>query len=250
MAPDKVERMRRIGQEPWTRYFDDRLGLSHLELMRYEREPAQPLPASDTLLSDKAHHLITRDGEGPDYGKHGFKLQVPEHLYNYGEIYNLSVGRGTLTEEERFKIKEHMVQTIVMLDSMPLPPNLKRVPEYAGTHHETLAGNGYPRALPAEKLSIPSRIMAIADIFEALTASDRPYKKAKTLSESVKLLFLFVKDGHLDPDLFELFLSTGVYIRYAERFLKAEQIDAVDLSKYLPLPPEFRDKAVKPPAHA
>jgi HD-GYP domain-containing protein (c-di-GMP phosphodiesterase class II) len=114
-----------------------------------------------------------------------------------------------------------------------LPDNLKRIPEYAGAHHETLIGSGYPRKLTAESLSIPSRIMAIADIFEALTASDRPYKKAKTLSESVKILSFFKKDRHIDPDLFDLFLTSGVYRTYAERFLKPEQMDEVDVSKFI-----------------
>jgi len=120
-----------------------------------------------------------------------------------------------------------------MLESMPLPSNLKRVPEYAGTHHETLTGTGYPRRLSAEALSIPSRIMAIADIFEALTASDRPYKETKTLSESIDILWTFKQNQHIDPDLFDLFLRSGVYLRYAEKFMHPDQIDEVDISKYL-----------------
>lgn len=80
---------------------------------------------------------------------------------------------------------------------------------------------------------MPARIMAIADIFEALTASDRPYKKAKTLSESIKILSFFKKDQHIDGELFDLFLTSGVYRRYAERFLKPEQIDEVDITPYL-----------------
>jgi HD-GYP domain-containing protein (c-di-GMP phosphodiesterase class II) len=163
----------------------------------------------------------------------GFKVKVPEHLYNYGEIYNLSIGRGTLTEEERFKIIEHVIQTIIMLEQLPLPKELQRVPEYAGSHHETLIGTGYPRKWDKSQLSVPSRIMAIADIFEALTASDRPYKKAKKLSEAVKILFFFKKDGHIDPDLFDLFLTSGVYKRYAEKYLLPEQIDEVDVSRYV-----------------
>jgi HD-GYP domain-containing protein (c-di-GMP phosphodiesterase class II) len=116
---------------------------------------------------------------------------------------------------------------------MPFPKHLKRVPEYAGTHHETMIGTGYPRKLDAAGLSIPSRIMAIADIFEALTASDRPYKKGKTLSESVKILSFFKKDKHIDPVLFDLFLASGIYKRYAERYLKPEQIDEVDVTKFV-----------------
>jgi HD-GYP domain-containing protein (c-di-GMP phosphodiesterase class II) len=120
-----------------------------------------------------------------------------------------------------------------MLDAMPFPKELRRVPEYAGTHHETLIGTGYPRRLTKDELSVPARIMAIADIFEALTASDRPYKKSKTLSEAVKILAAFKKDKHIDPDLFDLFLRSGVYMRYAQRYLKPEQIDSVDISWYV-----------------
>lgn len=233
MAPERVERVKRIAGETWLRHFDDRLGLSHEELKRYEGTPAAALPVPEPLLGDKPHHILPRGEDKALDPKYGFKVKVPQHLYNYGEVYNLSIGRGTLSEEERFKINEHIIQTIVMLEAMPFPRELRRVPEYAGTHHETLVGTGYPRRLTKDELSVPARITAIADIFEALTASDRPYKKAKTLSESVKILSFFKKDNHIDPDLFDLFLRSGVYLRYAERFLKPEQIDAVDVEKYL-----------------
>jgi len=143
------------------------------------------------------------------------------------------VRKGTLTDEERAIINQHIVQTIVMLESLPFPRHLRRVPEYAGTHHETLTGSGYPRGLTAADLSIPARIMAVADVFEALTAADRPYKKAKTLSEAVDILARMADDRAIDPDVFELFLESGVYRRYAERFLDPAQIDAVDANRYL-----------------
>jgi HD-GYP domain-containing protein (c-di-GMP phosphodiesterase class II) len=116
---------------------------------------------------------------------------------------------------------------------MPFPKQMQRVVEYAGTHHETLIGTGYPRGLADKELSVPARITAIADIFEALTASDRPYKKPKTLSECVKILSFFKKDGHIDSDLFDLFLTSGVYKRYADRFLLPDQIDEVNVNAYL-----------------
>ncbi len=238
MAPDKVERLRTIAQTTWMRHFDDRLGLAHDELARHEREPAQALPAQEFLLADKAHHLFERPPSAALDSRYGFTLKVPEHLYNHGEVYNLSIARGTLTEEERFKINEHIIQTIVMLENMPLPYNLKRVPEYAGTHHETLIGTGYPRRLTEKELSVPSRIMAIADVFEALTARDRPYKKAKTLSESVRILYGFKRRRHIDPVLFDLFLTSGIYLRYAQQYLLPEQIDEVDISQYLGPVPE------------
>jgi len=234
MAPERVERMRQLAGETWLRHFDDRLGLSHGELQRYPVRAADPLPAVEQLLADKPEHVVPRAGSAAVLDESfGWRVQVPEHLYNFGEVYNLCIGRGTLCEEERFKINEHIMQTIVMLERLPLPKHLRRVPEYAGTHHETMVGTGYPRKLSAAELSVPSRIMAIADIFEALTASDRPYKPMKTLSESVKILSFFKKDQHIDPELFDLFLTSGVYRRYAERFLKPEQIDEVDIAAYV-----------------
>jgi HD-GYP domain-containing protein (c-di-GMP phosphodiesterase class II) len=233
MAPERIARIRRIAGRTWLRHFDDRLGLSQEELWRRAGSPASGLPAVENLLSDKPWHIVPRGFSRELDPKYGFKMSVPEHLYNFGEVLNLCVERGTLSEEERFKINEHIIQTVVMLDALPFPRELKKVPEYAGTHHETLTGSGYPRRLAEQELSVPARIMAIADIFEALTASDRPYKKAKTLSEAVKILAAFKKKRHIDPDLFDLFLTSGVYRRYAERRLSPEQIDSVDISRYL-----------------
>ena len=120
-----------------------------------------------------------------------------------------------------------------MLDKLPYPKHLRRVPEIAGGHHETMDGKGYPKRLKRDETSVAARIMAIADIFEALTASDRPYKKAKTLSESLRILSFMRKDAHIDPDLFELFLRSGVWRMYAERFLDPAQIDEVDIREFL-----------------
>jgi HD-GYP domain-containing protein (c-di-GMP phosphodiesterase class II) len=234
MAPDRIERVKRIAEESWLRHFDDRLGLSQEEVRRRANEPDVSLPVPEKLLADKPWHVIPRETTNQAYAsEHGWQVRIPENMYNFGEVYNLAVARGTLTEEERFKINEHIIQTILMLEHLPLPKQLRRVPEYAGTHHETMIGSGYPRKLQAENLSIPSRIMAIADVFEALTASDRPYKPMKTLSESIKILSFFKKDQHIDPVLFDLFLTSGVYREYAERFLKPEQIDEVDISKFI-----------------
>lgn len=233
MAPENIARIRSIARQTWLRHFDDRLGLSEGELGRYAADSPAALPVTERLLDDQPHHIQPRDGEKEHDPRYGFKIKVPEHEHHAGEIHNLSIQRGTLTEEERFKVNEHIIQTIMMLDSLSFPPSLRRVPEYAGTHHETLAGTGYPRCLKAEQLSVPARIVAIADIFEALTASDRPYKKAKTLSEAVGILHSMKTERQIDPDLFDLFLASGVYRRYAERFLDARQIDEVDIGRYL-----------------
>jgi len=120
-----------------------------------------------------------------------------------------------------------------MLESLPFPEELKNVPRYASTHHETMKGSGYPRKLPGEQLSIPERLLAVADVFEALTASDRPYKKAKPVSVAVDILHKMVLDNHIDRDCFELFIRDKVYLQYAEKFLSAAQIDTVDTGKYM-----------------
>ena len=160
-------------------------------------------------------------------------MEVPPHKFNKGEIYNLSIERGTLTSEERFKINDHIVQTIVMLHSLPFPEQLQRIPEIAGGHHEKMDGTGYPKQLMGGDMMITARIMAIADVFEALTASDRPYKAPKKLSESIKIMSFMVKDAHLDPDLFRLFLESGVFKEYASTYLLDMQIDEVVINDYL-----------------
>ena len=144
------------------------------------------------------------------------------------EVYNLTIEKGTLTPEERTVINNHIVVTINMLEALSYPKDLRRVPEYAGGHHERMDGRGYPKGLTREQMSIPARMMGIADIFEALTSKDRPYKKAKTLSESLNILGKMRLDNHIDPDIFDLFVREKIYLQYAERFLGSEQIDEVD----------------------
>lgn len=147
------------------------------------------------------------------------------------ELKNLTIRAGTLTAEEREIINHHITVTIKMLESLPWPKHLKNVPEYAGGHHERMDGKGYPRGLTREQMSVPARIMGIADIFEALTARDRPYKKGQTLTESLHILGRLRLNGHVDPDLFDIFVRERVYLRYAEQFLNPEQIDAVEVAK-------------------
>jgi HD-GYP domain-containing protein (c-di-GMP phosphodiesterase class II)/ABC-type amino acid transport substrate-binding protein len=227
-----IARLERLADITWQRHFDDRLGLSPVEAARFS-EPPQALPVTEKLLADKPWQVLTRTG-GAGYPSHlGIRMEVPPLEYNRGELYNLTIQRGTLTAEDRFKINEHIISTIRMLDSLPLPEDLARVPRYASTHHETLDGRGYPRRLTAEDLSMPERIMVLADVFEALTAADRPYKKAKPISVAIDILHGMVLDKHVDRDVFELFLRSGVYLDYARRFLPESQIDAVDLTRYL-----------------
>ncbi|UTJ05941.1 HD domain-containing phosphohydrolase [Arcobacter roscoffensis] len=233
MKDEDIEEIKNIASRTWIKYFDDTIGLSKEEEQRLSKNKEFE-PKQEKLLDDKNEHIIKREHfNHEEYNKYKFKIDVPKDLYNLGEVYNLTIKKGTLTKEERFKINEHMIMSIIMLEQLPFPNNLKKVPEYAGAHHETLIGTGYPRKLTKKDMSIPARIMAIADIFEALTASDRPYKEAKTLSQSIKILSFMVKDKHIDEDIFKLFLTSGVYKEYAEKFLKEEQIDEVDISLYI-----------------
>jgi HD-GYP domain-containing protein (c-di-GMP phosphodiesterase class II) len=234
MPDEDAERLRRIAKHTWVRHFDDTLGLSHGELKRRQQLETASLPALEPLLADKPEHMIPRTGGNPlgERDLH-FQVQVPEHLYNNGELYNLCIRRGTLNAEERFKINEHIIQTLRMLDRLPFPPSLKRVPEYAGAHHETMLGTGYPRKLTKKEMSVPARIMAIADIFEALTASDRPYKKAKPLSVTFAIMRSMAVDGHIDVELFRLFVESPIWLEYSVTYLAPEQIDVDDARPYL-----------------
>lgn len=239
MQDADIERLQQISQQRWRRHFDNRLGISRDEAQRYTGIPQPALPVDEPLLADRPEHRVPWGERKPPVTKGdpcnrwGFDMRLPAHASNHGELYNLSIRRGTLNDEERFKINEHIVQTIIMLSSLPFPRQMRRVPAIAGNHHEKLDGSGYPRRLGEHDLGIAERVMAIADIFEALTAADRPYKPPKTLSESVKILVLMARDRHIDGQLLALFLSSGVYRQYAEQFLRAEQIDEVDVPYWL-----------------
>jgi HD-GYP domain-containing protein (c-di-GMP phosphodiesterase class II) len=236
MQESAIERVHEIAKRQWLQTLNDRLGCAREELSRKECEPETPLPTLHPLLADRpdhilAHHLVPKSADPNN--PYGFQVNVPEHMYNRGEIYNLCIpGRGTLTEEERFKINDHIVQTIMMLEELPFPKNLENVPEIAGGHHEKMDGTGYPKKLMGGTMSVPARIMAIADVFEALTAADRPYKAPKTLSDSIRIMSFMVKDQHLDGDLFRLFLSSGVFLEYADKYLMTAQIDEVNIGDY------------------
>lgn len=159
------------------------------------------------------------------------------------EVTNLLIVRGTLNDEERAEMNRHIDTTIDMLKPLPYPKNLTRVPEFAGGHHERMDGKGYPRGLTREQMSVQARIMGIADIFEALTAGDRPYRKTMTLSQALELLGRLKEEGHIDPDLFDVFIRERVYLRYARGYLDPAQIDDVDLSRVPGVPEELLEPA-------
>ena len=215
MTDAQIARVQQIAKRCWTRTLDDSLGLAPHELAR--KRPAST-PASEPLLADREEHLIPFEASPPASAQ-GFRMTVPAHKRNLGEIHNLCVRRGTLTEEERFAINDHIVQTIVMLESLPFPPSLRRVPEIAGGHHERMDGAGYPRRLKGADMPALARMMAIADVFEALTAADRPYKPPKTLAETLAIMSQMAATGHLDPQLYQLFTESGIPQTYAARHL-------------------------------
>lgn len=150
---------------------------------------------------------------------------IESPILTENEVYNLSISRGTLNPEERLIINNHMVATIKMLEALPFPKHLQQVPEYAGGHHEKMDGKGYPKGLTRDQMSVPARIMAIADIFEALTASDRPYKRGKKVSECLSIMNKMKEESHIDPELYDIFLQQEVWLDYAKKELKSEQLD-------------------------
>jgi len=153
---------------------------------------------------------------------------IEKNLLTDEEIRNLNIKKGTLLPEEREIINDHIVITIEMLEQLPYPNNLKNVPEFAGGHHEKMDGTGYPKGLNESQMSTQAKIMAIADIYEALTAADRPYKEGKKLSDAMRIMGFMKDDYHIDKDLFEIFVSSGTYKHYAKKYVSSNQIDKVD----------------------
>ncbi|MGZ8321309.1 MAG: HD domain-containing phosphohydrolase, partial [Telluria sp.] len=187
------------------------------EFLRGANVGGEGMPAAD---QERVRRIAARRWTGPD--------GIERDFLSADEVANLSVRFGTLLEDERKIINNHISMTIKMLESLPWPKHLKNVPEFAGGHHERMDGKGYPRGLTRDQMSVQARVMAIADIFEALTARDRPYKKGKPLSESLRILGNFSLNGHIDPDLFDVFIRSKVYLEFARKNMDPSQIDHVD----------------------
>jgi response regulator RpfG family c-di-GMP phosphodiesterase/HAMP domain-containing protein len=235
MQPEHLQRLQAIATRRWRRTLDDRLGVSRDEAQRRARTPPPALPVDEPLLADKPEHRIERgtlhaDEESEAAQRLGVRMPAPELVANRGELYNLSIARGTLNAEERYRINEHIVQTLLMLDRLPFPKHLRDVPEIAGGHHEKIDGSGYPRRLTGDQMSVLARLMAIADIFEALTAVDRPYKPGKTLSQTLAIMARMRDEKHIDAELFALFVTSGACLDYARRFMQAAQLDTDDVA--------------------
>ncbi len=213
LTDDDIKRLEQVGSRRFTRWFNRMLGLSWAERNAVPDAQLYAQPAQETLLQDRPDHLI----EG----------------YNRGELYNLKTRTGTITKEERQKINEHIVVTVDMLKALPFPKKLQNVVEYAGNHHEWVNGKGYPNGLTGDQMSIPAKIMAIADVFEALTARDRPYKEPKKLSQVLHIMQNMKNDGQLDPDLYRVFIEHKVYMDYADQYIDKKQIDEINPEEYL-----------------
>jgi response regulator RpfG family c-di-GMP phosphodiesterase len=174
-------------------------------------------------MSDEDQHRITAISQRYSWIPYGQSEAVP--FLTTDELENLSIVAGTLTKDERAVINEHMATTIRMLEAVPWPAHLKNVVEYAGGHHERMDGKGYPKGLTGDQMSVQARIMAIADIFEALTAADRPYKKPMKLTQALGIMKRMSEEGHIDPDLYEVFISEKIYSDYGQQFLNEDQLD-------------------------
>lgn len=230
MNEETQQRLGRIAGRSWKSHFDKFAGISWGEAVLLS-EKKKCKDEWEYLLADKEEHIISGNDESIRDGR--FLNDPSANLANKGELHNLKIDRGTLTPEERFRVDQHVVQTILMLEALRFPENLSNVPRWAGDHHERLDGEGHPRGRGEAELPVQSRIIALADIFEALIASDRPYKKANTLSEALSILFVEARKNKIDMNLFRLLISSGMYKKVAEKYLQPEQIDEVDVARFL-----------------
>ena len=210
VAQGEPEAQARARYEAGCRQLDD-----DLAFLRHANKGSERMDdAAVQRVRDIAERYRWMDAQGQE-----------QPLLSANEVENLTIRAGTLTAGEREIINHHIVATIQMLEKLPWPKHLAHVPEYAGGHHERMDGKGYPKGLTREQMSVQARIMGIADIFEALTAADRPYKPPMKLSQALKIMDNFRDNGHIDPDLYALFLSHQVPQRYAQKFLAPAQQD-------------------------
>lgn len=212
----------------------ERLLETELKQLALDRALLQRVNIGGEFLGEEEQAHILRISK-----QYSLKINGEETpLLTDDEVENLMIRRGTLTQGEREIMKRHMDITKNILDILPFPKHLSNVAEYALGHHEKLDGTGYPRGLTKEQMSVPARLMAITDIFEALSAVDRPYKKAKPVSECLNILGNMVSNNHLDPDIFAIFIESEVYKNYINEYANPKQLDEVDfdnLPGYTPI---------------
>lgn len=206
-------RLEKIARLTYHRYFDKTAGLSPMEMKNFENNPPPPENPREPVLQD-APEMISAE-------------------YNNGEIHALSAKEGVLTAEEQKRLDAHVVTTVKMLEAISFPKKLKNIVEYAGCHHEKVDGTGFPNGLTRDEMSVPARILAIADYYELLSATNRPHQKFRKLREIIAIMSEQARGGALDPDLFNLFLTSGVYKEYADQYLDAAQLEDVPVNEFL-----------------
>ncbi len=197
---------------------------SYIEALNADQQFLRNCNLGSEFMPKSAQQRVKDIAKKYSYYQNGILLK----LLSDEEIDQLCIPKGTLSSEERKIINHHITATIDMLESLPFPKHLVNVPEIAGGHHERMDGKGYPRGLKRDEMSVQARLMGIADIFEALTAADRPYKKGMPISQALTILGKMKLEQHIDPDIFDVFVSKKVYLSYAEKHLNPEQIDDVN----------------------
>ncbi|MBO1518833.1 HD-GYP domain-containing protein [Oceanisphaera pacifica] len=231
--PAQQARLNQVANQTWLRTLNNRIGLSWEEEQRLC--PDTQLPAWEPLLADlPGHHIpyLPEERITPD-NRWGITLTQPPLKQHLGERYNLLVKHGTLTDEERYTINAHAVHTLTMLSELHYPDHLSQVTLLAASHHENMDGSGYPRNIKAAELPLQTRMLTLADVFEALTAVDRPYKQANGLQKTLLIMAGMAARQHLDAALFRFFVEQEVYLEYGRLYLDAEQLDAVDKPQVL-----------------
>lgn len=230
MTEQDILRLHKIGEQTWFRYFDDRLGLSSIEKLNLSSKK-QKLPAQETLLSDKKEHIIKRNNITKVDS--GIKIEVADYLYNFGELYNLSIPQGTLTIEDKFEIDKNIINSISLLKALPTTHKQTTEIKDLSAYHPALKYVTFPSKVDNGYGSITQNILLMTDIFETLTSIKKPQQQVESLSSAIDILHTLAIDKVIDINLFQLFLSSGNYIKYANKFLHETQIDDVVLSKYL-----------------
>ena len=213
LTDEDLKRIDKISSQSFTRYFNRMTGLSYNERQQISDTEKYTKPATEYLLQDLP--------------------EQEESFYDQREIINLKTIQGTINTIEREKIKEHVTTSLNILKDIPFPKEYNNIIEYAGSHHERIDGKGYPNGLKGDQMSIPAKILAVADIYEALTAKDRPYKEPKKISQVLRIMQDMKNSGHLAPDIYEVFIKSGVYMEYAKEYLDPSQIDEINPEEFL-----------------
>jgi hypothetical protein len=225
MTEQDIQRLHQIGAQTWSRYFDDRLGLSSIEKMALPTKKLR-LPAQEYLLCNKPEHLINEHNIND--------IDASQKVrYNLGELYNLSIPLGTLTDEDKQQLNEYIVKTSSLLDDMPIMIKQHNAPQSLSAYHPALNESVYLVNSGNKKLSIAEHILGISYIFEALTSINNPQNRIETLSNAIATMHQLAIDKRIDKHIFKLFLSSGIYLTYAKQFLYEQQIDDVDINQYL-----------------